>query len=267
MGLLPEKNMSNILGLVAKNDADVARLEKELTQAKVDRRVLHEKALKEICPFAALQRNEVFIPIGATQAIVNATLSVQPPHTPGGPYRWEARGKQVRFRLGVMESVREGSIDQPAYEALPEEVRALTLADMVENTKQQALTGVNKPLKLTERQLSMFAGLGNNNERLKFNTQGVEGGQRLPSAIWDSQSSTQQIWRTLIKRGVLTLVSGNAEHTHSSWMVNPGPRFEEAVSLLLDTDVLKRGSIAYDHAHNAFRPGQAKPSAPARRLR
>lgn len=259
--------MSTIFEQVKQNDDELVRLEKALAQAKTERRALHEKALKETCPFATLPRAEVFIPLGPTQAIIGATFSIQPPHTPGGSYRWEARGKQVRFRLGIMEGVREGAIDQPAYEALPEDVRALTRQDMVEKTKEQALTGASKPLKLTERQLSMFALLGCNNERRVFNTQDVEGGQRLPSAIWDSQSSTHQIWRTLIKRGVLTLVSGNAEHTNSSWMVNPGPRFEEAVSLLLDTDVLKRGSIAYDQAHNAFRPGQAQPSAPARRLR
>ena len=259
--------MSDILNQVKHLDAEVARLDEELGQAKAKRRDLEAKALEQICPFAKTPRNERFIPINKTQAIIGANLFIRPPHTKDGSYRWEARGKLVRFRLGVAEGVREETIDQPAYEALPEELRALTRESMVENTKEQALTGANKPLKLTERQLHMFSGLGDNNERLHFNIQGVEGGQRLPSGIWDSQSSTQQIWLTMLKRGVLTLVGGNPEGSYSSWKVNPGPRFEEAVALLLDTDVLSRGSASYANALKAFRPGQAAPTAPPRRLR
>lgn len=259
--------MSDLLAKFKQANDEVLRLEDALETAKVTRREAHEKALEVICPFAKVPRLERFIPISATQAILGAHLSIRPPHVPGGPVRWEARGKQVRFRLGVTEGIREGTIDQPAYEALPEAVRSLTRAQMVDNTKEQSLTGMNAPLKLTERQLSMFAGLGDNNERIRFNIQGVEGGQSLPHAIWDSQSSTLQIWRTLIKRGVLTLVSGNPEGAYSGWKVNPGPRFEEAVDLLLGGDVYSRNSAAYEGALKAFRPGQPPPSAPPRRLR
>lgn len=260
--------MSDILKQVAQIDQEIEALQKQLLEAKQKQKTAHEKALLEVCPFASMERRERFIPLSATQAIVAPYLSMQPPHTPSGLPRWVARGQQVRFRRGVMETIREGTIDQPAYEALSEEMRALTREQMVENTKGQALTGAGKPLKLTERQLRMFLGLADTIERgAKFNLNGTKEGQRLPGSIWDSQSATQQIWLGMVKRGVLVLASGNPEDDYRVWRVNPGPRFVEAVDLLLDSEWLKPGTIARERALDAFRPSTPKPSAPGKRLR
>lgn len=241
--------MQRILAEVINANTEVDRLRRELDQATFHQNKVHEAALLAICPFASQSRRERFIPISATQAITNPVLSIAPPHVPGGLPRWVATGSQVRFRMGTMETIREGSIDGPAYDALPEHVKALTLAEMTERSREQRMTGEGKPLKLTTRQLSMFSGLSNN----AFDISGKEGGQLLPSTVWDSDSSTQQIWIALIKRGVLTLVSGNLESNRNTWRVNPGPRFEEAITLLLEGDTFKRGSYAYEHAQAFFK--------------
>lgn len=241
--------MSQILSQVVNADLEVARLRKALSDAINQQDTVHQVALLEICPFASQSRRERFIPISATQAIINPLLSIEPPHVPGGAPRWVATGTQVRLRLGTMETIREGSIDGPAYDALSDDVKALTLAEMTEQSRKQRMTGEGKPLKLTNRQLSMFSGLSNN----AFDIFGKEGGQLLPSTIWDSDSSTQQIWLALIKRGVLTLVSGDLEKNRNTWRVNPGPRFEEAATLLLEGDTFKRGSYAYEHAQEFFK--------------
>lgn len=60
----------------------------------------------------------------------------------------------------------------------------------------------------------------------------------------------------MLKRGVLELVEGNASDNYMAWRVNPGPRFQEAVSLLFDTGFLKEGSLAYEGAVKTLRPEQ-----------
>lgn len=50
--------------------------------------------------------------------------------------------------------------------------------------------------------------------------------------------------------------------SYTTWRVNPGPRFDEAVSLLLDGKSLARGSLAYKKAWEILRPNQKAPSGP-----
>lgn len=259
----------DLLQQVAENHALVQRLENELGLAKRQQRDLHLQALEAVCPFAKQERNLRFIPLSANRALIHPTLAMRPGHVPGQPPIWQATGQEVRFRLGRVENIRQTTLDQPAFEALPENVKTLTFQDMVGASQAQKLVGMDKPLKLTERQLKMFAHLaGAISERIPaFNPQGVEGGQPLPSGIWGSMTDTLEIWRAMAKRGVLEIVQGNEQSSFHQYRVNPGPRFEEAVDLLLTSDILPRGSVAYRKVMEAFRPGQEPPSAPPKRLR
>jgi hypothetical protein len=258
-----------LLQQVAQNDALVNRLQAELDTAKRQQWELHAQALKAVCPFAQQDREKRFIPLGPTRALLKPVLAMRPGHVPGQPPIWQATGQEVRFRLGRVENIRQTSLDQPAFEALPEDVKTLTFQDMVSASQAQKLVGMDKPLKLTERQLQMFANLaGAISERIPaFNPQGVEGGQPLPSGIWGSMTDTLEIWRAMAKRGVLEIVQGNEQSSFHQYRVNPGPRFEEAVDLFLTSDILPRDSVAYRKVMEAFRPGQEPPSSPPKRLR
>lgn len=253
---------------VVEVDAQVLRLEAELGEARRRQRELHHQALAAVCPFAAQAREERFVPLGPTRALVRPELSMRPPHVAGGVPLWEARGQEVRFRLGRVEAVRHTVVDQAAFEALPDDVRALTFEAMQAASLDQVLVGMDRPLKLTARQLTLFAGLADMGMegRANFNPQGVEGGQRLPGGVWNSMTDTTDIWRALVKRGVLDLVSGG-EASFQQYRVNPGPRFDEAVEMLLASDVLNRDSLVYQKVLEAFRPGQAAPAAAPKRLR
>ena len=224
-----------LLDKVSQNDALVERLERELRQARSEQRQLHAAALKEICPFNTSPNppaDQRFIPLGPTQALLNPVFHIRSAGTPNGLPVWEASGQEVRFRLGRPERVRQSTIDQTAFDALPEEVRSMTYAAMVERTSQQYLIGMDKPLKLTPRQLEMFTGLAHMESYGKsaFDPLGKDGGQRLPHGIWGSVASTLEIWRAMVKRGVFILVDGDPTIS-SNWLVNPGPRFQEAVQM------------------------------------
>ena len=259
----------DLLQQVAENNALVQRLENELGLAKRQQWELHAQALKAVCPFAQQDREKRFIPLGPTRALLKPVLAMRPGHVPGQLPIWEATGQEVRFRLGRVENIRQTSIDQPAFEALPDDIKALTRQAMLEQSQEQKLVGMDKPLKLTDRQLRMFSNLaGAMSERIPaFNPKGVEGGQPLPSGVWGSMTDTLEIWRAMAKRGVLEIVQGNEQSSFHQYRVNPGPRFEEAVDLLLTSDILPRGSVAYRKVMEAFRPGQEPPSEPPKRLR
>ena len=178
-------------------------------------------------------------------------------------------GQEIRFRLGRAEKVRHTAIDQQAFEALPPEVRALTWEDMEAATQEQAITGQHKPLKLTERQLHVFSQIATMPRMgmKSFRLEGVERGQPLPGgSTWDGSAvTTHTIWSALVKREVFELVEDRG--SYQNWLVNPGPRLEEAVNLLLGSDVFPRDSIAYREALAFFRPGQTAPTGPAKRLK
>lgn len=106
----------------------------------------------------------------------------------------------------------------------------------------EAPIGMDKPLKLSERQMSMFMLLSRSDMTRTRPFKHRQEGQPLPSNQWDSHSATVDIWRSLVRRGVLHLVSGNA---FREWKVNPGPRFQEAIDLLLAApDFLPEGAPA-----------------------
>lgn len=272
----------SLLDQVSQNDALVERLERELRQARSEQRQLHEAALKEICPFDTSRRppeEQRFIPLGPTQALLNPVFQIRSAGTPNGIPVWEASGQEVRFRLGRPERVRQSSIDQTAFEALPEEVRSMTYAAMVERTARQDLVGMDKPLKLTPRQLEMFTGLAHMASYGKpaFDPLGKDGGQRLPHGVWGSVASTLEIWRAMVKRGVFILVDGDPTIS-ANWLVNPGPRFQEAIEMASAQaphnsgyqkwaqDALTRlGSSGV--AASALKEGVTEPARPARRPR
>lgn len=115
----------------------------------------------------------------------------------------------------------------------------------------EAPIGLDKPLKLSERQTSMFLLLSRMDHAGQQPFKHRENGQPLPHAQWDSYSATVDIWRGLLRRGVLTLVSGL---NFTEWKVNPGPRFEEAIDLALNTpSALAEGSFARQAVLEAFR--------------
>lgn len=91
---------------------------------------------------------------------------------------------------------------------------------------------MDKPLKLSERQMLMFATLARMEQTGQLRFKPREHGQQLPHSQWESYTATVDIWRSLVRRGVLTLVSGQA---FAEWKVNPGPRFQEAIDLSLST--------------------------------
>ena len=200
---------------------------------------------------------------------MEVTFTMRPPHVEGGKPHWHAEGQEVRFRMGNPEKVRRSTIDQPAFEALPADVQALIFDDMASASMEKGITGENKALKLTERQLKMFSMIATMPMlgQKPFRLEGVEGGQRLPGgATWDgSVVTTNLIWTALVKRGVFDLVDGYGSYQH--WRVNPGPRFEQAVNLLLESDVFPRDSTAYRDALAFFRPGQEAPKSAPKRLR
>ena len=206
------------------------KLDMELREARAKVRELTQQAIDLLYPPHLLQ--ERFIPLSPTTGLAVHRVEMRPPLVEGQAPYWAAIGHKVRFRVGSEEAVGPFTLEQPAYEALSEDVRNLTRQAQRAASKEQKLTGINAPLKLTDRQCEMFALLVNNNERLAFSSAAVDGGQRLPSAIWDSQSSTQAIWSAMVKRGVLEIVQGTLSDPYSKWRVNPGPRFPDAVVLV-----------------------------------
>lgn len=206
-------------------DADV-----KARSAHAAAKEMESRVLPLVCP--EIVRQSRFVPLTKTTALIVHRIEMSQPLTPNRLPHWTAYGSKVRFRVGNQEAIGPGSIEQPVYEALPEDVKSLDRAGMVESSREQKLTGMDKPLKVTARQGWMLSMLATNNERLHFSASPVEEGQRLPSGIWDSVSSTQSIWTAMVKRGVLVMVKGQLSDRWSQWRVNPGPRFQEAVEIV-----------------------------------
>lgn len=237
---------SDLLTRLADQHATVQRLETETRVARRDLSDIEQAALKAVCPFADTPFEKRFVPLSHTRALINVSLRMRLAQTPGQLPVWEARGQEVRFRLGRAEPLRQSTIDQPTFEALPESVKALTSEQMYQTSLERELIGMDKPLKLSERQQRMFSELAQmslTSNVSPFDPRGVEGGQPLPSGIWGSRPDTNSIWQALCKRGVLTMVSGEETGSFTFYRVNPGPRFQEAVQIVLNSPHFNAGSV------------------------
>lgn len=244
---------------------DSAAADVKARSAHAAAKEMENRVLSLVCP--EIVRQSRFVPLTKTTALIVHRIEMSRPLTPNRLPHWTAYGAKVRFRMGHQEAIGPGSIEQPLYEALPEDVKSLGRADMVDSSREQKLTGMDKPLKITARQGSMLSMLATNNERLHFSASPVEEGQRLPSGIWDSVSSTQSIWTAMVKRGVLVMVKGQLSDRWSLWRVNPGPRFREAIDIVAQQLAKDYpGSMATESFQRAFGcPAATASTAPAKR--
>lgn len=250
--------MSDLLRQATDAHHLAARLAQEHARAVQTLRQTEQVVMEQICPFHTQPYPKRFIPLDTDRALISPSLSLEFPEDPTQPPFWKAHGQEVVFRLGGPQKTRQLALTQAEFEALPLSVRQLTAHEMTQVT--EAPIGLDKPLKLSERQMSMFLLLSRMDHAGQQPFQHRENGQSLPHAQWDSHSATVDIWRGLLRRGVLTLVSGQA---FAEWKVNPGPRFEEAIDLALNTPgVLTEGSFARQAVLEAFRSTLTPRTAP-----
>jgi hypothetical protein len=209
----------------------LVRLNREQAATKKAFDALETEALQRICPFYSVPHSDRLIPLAQDRALVMPSLSLhfhQNPEDPNERPYWKASGQEVAFLMGRRQKIGKREITQAEFEALPAEIRSLTAEQMAE--VDEPLIGMDKPLRLSSRQMKIFTHLATMPQSGQPAFQFQEKGQALPRAHLDSYSTTVDIWRSLVRRGVLTVVSG--QH-FGQWKVNPGPRFLEAIDLIL----------------------------------
>lgn len=197
--------------------------QQKLDSAKSAQQKLRREALEALCPFEA----EARVALSKTQFFkVHVRSLVMDEES--GLVQWKLDGATYRVVNGQEILIKDkGELSQATFEALPEDIRRLSQTDQKVWTAKKAVRVANKPLKLTPKQQSLFKLCLTSTGRMSLLAGSVPTGARLETA-----NITQQQWKELVVREVLTLVQGDLTRPFGTWKIKPGPRFQEACSLV-----------------------------------
>lgn len=208
-------------------------LERRLDALKDEITGHREWVLDQVCPVRAngelpIDRNVV------VEAAERHLTIVEDPAQPGSDVmvmRWSVEGPRVSFKDGVITRGQTVTVEQAAYEALPDAVKAQTRDSI--RAASALVVNLDKPLSWTEPVTSLF-------DHLEQRFQGTppDASVALPSPVWNNDSQTRRIYLGLVKQGVIELAPhpGGKETTPSTmlnrWYVRRGPRYDAFVEAI-----------------------------------